>query len=267
MLVSLIAASAAPALAQETDRDPEARGLFLAGQAAFDAGRFEDALRYFEQSYALSSRPALLFNIGQAADRARLDATALDAFRRYLASDPELDAAERHSIEQRVAALEAALRRGAAAEPAETALAPDALPPPPAEPEPSVVPGSAPPREVSGGPVGETALASPREEELAPGPDPAGIALVVAGGLLLVGGGVLAGVGAPDTGALGAPNAGETYPEAQARQDTGSALVGSGLAGLGVGVVLAAIGAAVLASSPAVPAVARVTPTGVEVRF
>ena len=260
VLLALLSTAPGSARAQGGDRDPEARGLYLAGEAAFEAGRFEDALRYFEQSYALSGRPGLLFNIGQAADRARLDAIAVDAFRRYLASDPELDAAERQRLELRIAALEAALHRGVAGEPVEPVAA--------AEPAEPVAAGE--PADGDAVPLPEAAapelLAAPAAD-VTPGPDAAGVALLVAGGVLLIGGGVMTGVGVPDTGALGMPRDGETYPEAQARQDTGSALVASGLAGLGVGAVLAAIGAAVLASGPAQSGNARLTPSGLSMRF
>jgi tetratricopeptide (TPR) repeat protein len=92
---------AAPARAQHDD---EAHGIATAGAAAFQAGRYDEALRYYQQAYELSQRPELLYNIGQAADRARDDATALDAFRRYLAAAP--DAANRVEIEGRIHALE-----------------------------------------------------------------------------------------------------------------------------------------------------------------
>ncbi|MCX7807199.1 MAG: tetratricopeptide repeat protein, partial [Deltaproteobacteria bacterium] len=70
-------------------KDQEARALFQAGQVAFEDGRFEDALQYFRRSYELSGRPALLYNIGLAADRLRRDEEALSAFERYLAEVPD----------------------------------------------------------------------------------------------------------------------------------------------------------------------------------
>jgi hypothetical protein len=249
-----------PAAAQEAERDAEARGLFLAGQAAFDSGRFEDALRYFQQSYALSPRPGLLFNIGQAADRARVDDIALDAFRRYLASEAAIAEEDRRSLELRVRALEAAAARSARAEAAEpdepAAPVPDgALAEPPADAAAATV--ALPP------PAAETLAA----ETPARGDDGAALGLLVAGGVVIAGGAVLAGVGAPDTGALASPRDGETYPQAQSRQDTGTALVASGLAGLGLGAVLAAIGGALLAESPEAAAHVRLSPSGLEVTF
>lgn len=57
--------------------DQEARGLFEAGRAAFSDGRFDDALRYFRESFELSGRVELLYNIGTAADRLRESARLL----------------------------------------------------------------------------------------------------------------------------------------------------------------------------------------------
>ncbi len=88
----------------EAPGDEEARALFRAGRAAFDEGRYEAALERFEQSYALSERPALLYNIGQAADRLRHDDRAVDAFERYLA-ETEPDAPNRTAVEARLVVL------------------------------------------------------------------------------------------------------------------------------------------------------------------
>lgn len=92
-----------PASAQESSRDAEARLHFEAGAAAFEAGHFFDALKSFERSYELSSRPQLLFNIGSAADRARLDDRALAAYQRYLEAVP--DASNREYVEERIALI------------------------------------------------------------------------------------------------------------------------------------------------------------------
>ena len=104
---------AAPAHAQTTPRaattaaDDEARFLFEAASRAFADARYGDALARFREAYALSHRPVLLFNIGQAADRLRLDTDALAAFEAYLDALPE--APNRREVEVRVAALRRAL--------------------------------------------------------------------------------------------------------------------------------------------------------------
>ncbi len=92
--------------AQLSTDDEVARGLFQAGAASYEAGRYEEALRFFEQSHARSGRPELLFNIGQVADRLRQDDKALKAFRGFLAQRPQ--ASNRAEVESRIAALERA---------------------------------------------------------------------------------------------------------------------------------------------------------------
>jgi tetratricopeptide (TPR) repeat protein len=84
-LVSVLTLAPAPGRAQaDRSADDQARGLFQAGSTAFDAGRYEDALRYFTEAHELSGRPALLFNMGAAAERARLDDQAIEYYERYL---------------------------------------------------------------------------------------------------------------------------------------------------------------------------------------
>ncbi len=104
---------AAPAAADRTD---EAKGLFVAARAAFDAGRYTDALDYFERSFALSKRPELLYNIGIVRDRLRDDQRALDAYDAYLAALP--NAPNRVEVEKRAAAIRAALAARQAQSPA-----------------------------------------------------------------------------------------------------------------------------------------------------
>jgi tetratricopeptide (TPR) repeat protein len=110
----MLAAGGARAQAPQLSTDDEvARGLFQAGKASYEAGRYEEALRFFEQSHARSGRPELLFNIGQVADRLRQDEKALQAFRGFLAQRPQ--AANRAEVESRIAALERAEAARAAA--------------------------------------------------------------------------------------------------------------------------------------------------------
>jgi tetratricopeptide (TPR) repeat protein len=108
------------------DRTEEAKGLFNAGRAAFDSGRYADSLDYFQRAYAISGRAGLLYNIGLAYDRLREDERALDAYDQYLTHAP--DAQNRVEVETRAAAIRAALARrqpaeAAAPTPAETAAA------------------------------------------------------------------------------------------------------------------------------------------------
>lgn len=246
LLVALLATCSIPASAH-AQHDEEAHGLFTAGAAAFQAGRYDEALGYFQHAYDLSQRPELLFNIGQSADRARQDDIALDAFRRYLAAVP--DVPDREQIEGRIRVLE----RAAAAH--AVAPAPETPPEPPTEPpavSASEVPAATEPR-----PVDAPGPASP-------GPDVGGIVLTVSGGAVVVVGAILLGVGAPDfypppPGALATDN------DRWIRSQT---LVGAGGAALGVGLILGVVGVILLGTSTAPSASAlRLTPNGLSVSF
>lgn len=108
-LVAFLLVLPSIALAQDAiggASDEEARGLFLAGQAAYNRDRFDDALDYFERSHELSGRPELLFNIGLAAAHAGRVERARTAFERYLVEVPE--APNRADAEARLARLNAA---------------------------------------------------------------------------------------------------------------------------------------------------------------
>lgn len=96
-------------------RDAEARSVFEAGTVAFDDARYADALSYFQRAYELSERPALLYNIGVAADRLRQDEVALDAFERFLELVP--DHPRRRDVLARVEVLRAAVARGESSAP------------------------------------------------------------------------------------------------------------------------------------------------------
>ena len=84
--------------------DKKARELFEQGRVAWDEGRFREAWEHWHHSYRLSRRPELLYNVGQAADRLRMDREALEAFRLYLEKNP--DAANRKEVENRIRILE-----------------------------------------------------------------------------------------------------------------------------------------------------------------
>ena len=104
--ISLLFASAV-ASAQAGLEDQEARGLFLAGQSAFEGGRFEEALEHFERAYTLSERPGLLYNIGTAAERLRREERAIEAFDLFLEREP--DTPQRANIEGRMRILRRAV--------------------------------------------------------------------------------------------------------------------------------------------------------------
>lgn len=87
----------------QADPDGEARRLFLEGDELYAEGRYEEAIERFERSYALSGRPALLFNLANAYERLGQYASAADALRRYL---ERANNADRATLEARLANLE-----------------------------------------------------------------------------------------------------------------------------------------------------------------
>ena len=64
--------------------EAEARKSFIEGRAAFEEGRFVDALTAFRRSYNLSGRGELQYNIGLAASSLLRYEDALIAYERYL---------------------------------------------------------------------------------------------------------------------------------------------------------------------------------------
>ena len=102
-----VAVSAAAQDASGTDEISEARALFIAGRSAFNEGRYESALDYFQRSYSLSGRSVLLFNVAQCLDRLRRDEEALAAFEKYLQEVPEAE--NRTEVESRIEILKSAI--------------------------------------------------------------------------------------------------------------------------------------------------------------
>lgn len=104
LAASLALGASAQAFAQEDPSlEGEARGVFEAGAAAYEGGRYEEALGYFQRSYELSGRPALLYNIATAAERAHQDELALSNYERYLERVP--DSPVRARVTTRITAL------------------------------------------------------------------------------------------------------------------------------------------------------------------
>ena len=106
VVVSLCSAASVSAQSAETGEeslDQEARGLFIAGQSAFDGGRYREALGYFQRAYDLSQKPELLYNVGTTADRLRMDDEALRAFEAFLEAVPNHP--RRVEVEARVRAI------------------------------------------------------------------------------------------------------------------------------------------------------------------
>jgi tetratricopeptide (TPR) repeat protein len=108
--VGLLLVFSAPAAAQPQNQDQldeAARLLFESAREAFAAGDYELALGRFQQAYAASPRPALLYNIATTLDRLRRDEEALAALERFLAADPNTP--NRSEIESRMRVLRTAV--------------------------------------------------------------------------------------------------------------------------------------------------------------
>lgn len=121
----------------QEDREEEARALFMAGRAAYDAGRYEAALERFQEAYELSGRGELLYNIGQSADRLRRDEVALDAFERFL-TETSAGTPNREIAERRVQFLRRSVASAEAPDPA--SVDPQPEDPDATEPEPDLAP-------------------------------------------------------------------------------------------------------------------------------
>lgn len=228
--------SGATHVASAGDRTEEAKGLFSAGRAAFEAGRYADALGHFERSYAISGRPALLYNIGVAADRLRADAQALDAYERYLREVP--DAENQAEVEKRVAALrEARERQRASATPVPAVVARPPGPPPAPPPTPEATAEPAPP------------ASSPLPVEPSAPAETDGIstlqwAAVGTSGAMVIGGGVLLGLALSDKGKVESAQDGTAFADFESAHDrvptfstVGGVLLGVGIAGVAASVV------------------------------
>ena len=81
----------------------EAKRAFQAGVEAYQEADYERAAELFEQAYAESCATPILFNIGNALERAGKPAAAADALEAYLAENRELPLAD--EIRERIERL------------------------------------------------------------------------------------------------------------------------------------------------------------------
>ena len=81
---------------EEAPKEDLVRGaqLFELAKKLFGAEEFEEAAKTFEESYQLAPRPAALFNQARCHEEAGNKAAAVDAYRRYIESEPEGDAVD-----------------------------------------------------------------------------------------------------------------------------------------------------------------------------
>jgi hypothetical protein len=146
-LLLVIVALAAPAVGRgdvrDQTRDPardQARALFLRGQEHFAHHQYRAAFDEFRQSYALSPRPLLLYDIGLAALGLEQRDEALTFFRRFVATI-DRPTAERRNVETIIAKLERGERVAPEPRLSEPA-APSPAPPTPTTPAPAPAPAT-----------------------------------------------------------------------------------------------------------------------------
>ena len=155
-----------PARAQ-SPLEAEAKAHFASAQKAFDAARYAQALDEYQQSYALSRYPAILYRVALCQDLLARRADAVTSYQRYLDADP--GTARREAVEARMKELQAS------APPAVDKPAADSLP-------------ALPPSYTASAPA-PTVSAPPAR------PAHAGRSKKIAGVVLLAGGAVLIAVG------------------------------------------------------------------------
>jgi hypothetical protein len=103
LVVSLAVSALSPSAAHAQATDQRARDLYVQGDRYYAEGRYELAVQAFAESYQLSGRPLLLFNLANALERIGRYTEALDALRRYQPSAPPH---EQMALRTRIATLE-----------------------------------------------------------------------------------------------------------------------------------------------------------------
>jgi tetratricopeptide (TPR) repeat protein len=99
-------------LAQSREADgprtnPDARARFEAGVAAYEEGRYRDAVERFKEADELAPSPLLSFNIAKVYERMADNRNALASYRAYLRRLP--NASNREAVQGRISALERTL--------------------------------------------------------------------------------------------------------------------------------------------------------------
>jgi tetratricopeptide (TPR) repeat protein len=90
-------------VARADEVETRAVQLFEQSERAYDAGRFNEALRLLDQAYALKKEPVLLYNMGRAHEGAGNLRAAADKYEEFLRAAP--DAPDRGALEKRIATL------------------------------------------------------------------------------------------------------------------------------------------------------------------
>jgi tetratricopeptide (TPR) repeat protein len=96
----------------ESPAEREAREHYTLGQKLFDQARYADALAEFQQSYALSKYPALIYKMALCQDQLGRSAEAVESYESYLKADPQTS--RRAGVEERIVKLRETLHPSAA---------------------------------------------------------------------------------------------------------------------------------------------------------
>jgi tetratricopeptide (TPR) repeat protein len=110
IVLAAILLAGVPARA-ESPAEREAREHYTSGQKLFDQARYADALAEFQQSYALSKYPALIYKMALCQDQLGRSAEALESYESYLKADPQTS--RRAGVEERIAKLRETLHPSA----------------------------------------------------------------------------------------------------------------------------------------------------------
>jgi tetratricopeptide (TPR) repeat protein len=111
VIVVAVWAFAATAFAQS--KHELARAHYKSGAAYYQRGKYVDAIREFEQSYELSRKPDILYNLAQCHDKLGQRDKVVGYLRRYLKDKPKAD--DREQVEAWLGNLEKALAADRAA--------------------------------------------------------------------------------------------------------------------------------------------------------
>jgi tetratricopeptide (TPR) repeat protein len=105
IVVLFLVCAAATAFAQS--KHELARAHYKAGAAYYQRGKYVDAIREFEQSYELSRKPEILYNLAQCHDKLGQRDKVAGYLRRYLKEKPKAE--DREQVEAWLGHLEKAL--------------------------------------------------------------------------------------------------------------------------------------------------------------
>jgi tetratricopeptide (TPR) repeat protein len=101
----------ATALAAPKCKDKSASDLYDQGAAAYNLGKYEDAIAKWEGAYLKCDDPGLLFNLGQANRKAEHYARARDLYKAWLRDARTKDDPDRQLVKKKIAELDELLAK------------------------------------------------------------------------------------------------------------------------------------------------------------